>query len=91
MEVSFLHGHRKVPPYGMAGGAQGECGQSLKRLKNGKIEKRQGCDQFTCDAGEAIIIKTPSGGGYGKPQAKRPAINPRKELPKKKPSRKSST
>ena len=66
MDVSFLHGHRKVPPYGMAGGEPGVVGESLKRLKNGKIEKRPGCDQFVCEPGEAIIIRTPSGGGYGK-------------------------
>jgi 5-oxoprolinase (ATP-hydrolysing) len=29
------------------------------------MERLQGCDQTEIDAGEAIIIVTPTGGGYG--------------------------
>jgi 5-oxoprolinase (ATP-hydrolysing) len=66
MEVSFLHGHRRVSPYGMAGGEPGRRGENYVHRASGDIEKREGCDQFVCDVGDAIIIRTPSGGGYGR-------------------------
>jgi 5-oxoprolinase (ATP-hydrolysing) len=65
MEVSYLHGHRRIPPYGMAGGDPGLCGESLVRRGNGAIETKTGRDQFLCAAGDAIVIRTPGGGGYG--------------------------
>jgi 5-oxoprolinase (ATP-hydrolysing) len=33
------------------------------------MEKLAGCDATVIDAGEAIIIQTPTAGGYGEPQA----------------------
>ena len=66
VEVSFLHGHRRTSPYGMAGGEPGSRGENYLRRGDGTIEKREGCDQFICEAGDAIIIRTPSGGGYGR-------------------------
>jgi N-methylhydantoinase B/oxoprolinase/acetone carboxylase alpha subunit len=30
-----------------------------------RLERLQGADQTVLDAGEAIIIRTPTGGGYG--------------------------
>jgi 5-oxoprolinase (ATP-hydrolysing) len=66
VEVSFLHGHRRTSPYGMAGGEPGSRGENYLRRQDGTVEKREGCDQFICEAGDAIIIRTPSGGGYGR-------------------------
>jgi len=65
MDVSLLTGHRKVPPFGLEGGSPGECGENSVRRLDGRIEKLEGCDQTVCAPGEAIIIKTPSGGGFG--------------------------
>ena len=31
------------------------------------MERLQGCDATVIDAGEAIIIQTPTAGGYGEP------------------------
>jgi 5-oxoprolinase (ATP-hydrolysing) len=67
MDVSLLTGHRRVPPFGLEGGNPGECGENWVRRADGRMERLEGCDQTVVDAGEAIIIKTPSGGGYGKP------------------------
>ena len=66
MDVSFLHGHRRVSPYGMAGGEPGKRGENFVRRADGSLEKREGCDQFVCEPGDAIIIRTPGGGGYGR-------------------------
>ena len=30
------------------------------------MERLQGCDETVIDAGEAVIIQTPTAGGYGK-------------------------
>jgi 5-oxoprolinase (ATP-hydrolysing) len=45
----------------------GELGENAVRCADGRIEKLQGCDATTIEAGGTIIIKTPTGGGYGEP------------------------
>jgi 5-oxoprolinase (ATP-hydrolysing) len=66
MDVSFLASHRKVPPFGLDGGNPGECGENHIRGIDGTVRQVEGCSQHDCFAGEAVIIKTPSGGGFGK-------------------------
>jgi 5-oxoprolinase (ATP-hydrolysing) len=70
MECTILSGHRRVPPFGLAGGGDGQVGENWVRRKDGRMEKLQGCDATMIDAGEAIIIQTPTAGGYGKPAAR---------------------
>jgi 5-oxoprolinase (ATP-hydrolysing) len=67
MECTILSGHRRVRPFGLAGGESGELGENAVRRADGRIEKLQGCDATTIEAGGTIIIKTPTGGGYGEP------------------------
>jgi len=67
MECTILSGHRGVPPFGLAGGGDGQTGENWVRRKDGRMERLQGCDATMIDAGEAIIIQTPTAGGYGKP------------------------
>jgi 5-oxoprolinase (ATP-hydrolysing) len=67
MECSVLSGHRKIPPFGLEGGSAGMCGKNSVRRANGHTEELSGCDQTRINAGEAIIIRTPSGGGFGSP------------------------
>jgi 5-oxoprolinase (ATP-hydrolysing) len=68
MDCTLLTGHRVVPPFGLAGGENGQVGQNSVRRKDGSIEKLKGCDATVIDADEAIIIQTPTAGGYGKPE-----------------------
>ena len=65
MDCAILSGHRRVPPFGLDGGEPGELGRNLVRRLDGRIEELQGCDQTVLEAGEAITIITPTGGGYG--------------------------
>ncbi len=65
MECTILSGHRRVPPFGLAGGGPGQVGENHVRRKDGRMERLQGCDATTVEAGEAIIIQTPTAGGYG--------------------------
>ncbi|HZP77286.1 MAG TPA: hydantoinase B/oxoprolinase family protein [Pseudolabrys sp.] len=66
MECTVLSGHRRVPPFGLAGGEHGQIGENWVRRKDGRMERLQGCDATMIDADEAIIIQTPTAGGYGK-------------------------
>ena len=67
MECTILSGHRRVPPFGLAGGGDGQIGENWVRRKNGHMERLQGSDATVIDAGEAIIIQAPTAGGYGRP------------------------
>jgi 5-oxoprolinase (ATP-hydrolysing) len=67
MEYTVLSGHRRVPPFGMAGGENGQIGENWVRRKDGRMDRLKGADATVVDAGEAIIIQTPTAGGYGKP------------------------
>jgi 5-oxoprolinase (ATP-hydrolysing) len=66
MEYTVLSGHRRIQPFGMAGGDDGEIGENWVRRKDGAMERLKGADATIVDAGEAIIIQTPTAGGYGK-------------------------
>jgi 5-oxoprolinase (ATP-hydrolysing) len=67
MECTILSGHRRVRPFGLCGGEPGQVGVNWVRRRDGSVEKLQGCDATTLDSGEAIIIQTPTAGGYGDP------------------------
>jgi 5-oxoprolinase (ATP-hydrolysing) len=66
MECTLLTGHRRVRPFGLAGGDAGQVGENSVRRQDGTVEVLQGCDATVIDSGEAIIIRTPTAGGYGK-------------------------
>jgi 5-oxoprolinase (ATP-hydrolysing) len=59
---------RGLPPFGLAGGGPGQIGENWVRRKDGHMERLKGADATTLDAGEAVIIQTPTAGGYGKPE-----------------------
>jgi 5-oxoprolinase (ATP-hydrolysing) len=52
----------------LAGGSPGQIGKNFVRRLDGKMEKLEGCDQTVLEAGEAVIIETPTAGGYGDPK-----------------------
>ncbi len=65
MDCAILSGYRQVRPFGLGGAEPGETGENLVRRGDGTLERLQGCDQTVLQAGEAIIIITPTGGGFG--------------------------
>jgi 5-oxoprolinase (ATP-hydrolysing) len=67
MDCAILSSHRVVPPHGLKGGNDGERGSTKIRRLDGSIETLEGCDQTIVKEGEAVIVTTPTGGGYGKP------------------------
>ncbi|RWK24443.1 MAG: 5-oxoprolinase [Mesorhizobium sp.] len=66
MECAILSSHRNRPPQGLNGGGDGEAGSTKVRRTDGSIDVLKACDQTTLDAGEAVIVTTPTPGGFGK-------------------------
>ncbi|KGD98257.1 hydantoinase B/oxoprolinase family protein [Rhizobium sp. YS-1r] len=66
MDCAMLSSHRTIRPHGLDGGEAGELGQTLVRRLDGTMEELAGCDQTVIEAGEAVIVVTPTAGGYGK-------------------------
>ncbi|MEP2979645.1 MAG: hydantoinase B/oxoprolinase family protein [Lentilitoribacter sp.] len=64
MDVSFLCGRRVVPPLGLNGGASGALGRNALRASDGAVSELQGRTQIKAQAGEAVVIQTPGGGGF---------------------------
>lgn len=65
MTVSILSGHRRIPPYGMAGGACGALGSNRVERADGTTSPMAGCDSAEVMPGDALVVETPGGGGYG--------------------------
>ncbi|MFE5189841.1 hydantoinase B/oxoprolinase family protein [Streptomyces sp. NPDC056628] len=67
MTVSTLSQHRRVPPYGMAGGAPGALGTNRVERADGTVTTLAGSDSADVGPGDVLVIETPGGGGYGPP------------------------
>jgi 5-oxoprolinase (ATP-hydrolysing) len=66
MDCAILSSHRTVRPHGLFGGEPGELGATFVRRRDGRLDELQGADQTVLEAGEAVIVRTPTGGGYGR-------------------------
>jgi len=66
-EVSLLTERRRLSPWGLQGGEPGRCGRN--ELNGQKIPGKY-C--FKAIAGQALTIKTPGGGGYGRRMVRKP-------------------
>ncbi|MEV6196771.1 hydantoinase B/oxoprolinase family protein [Streptomyces sp. NPDC051920] len=67
MTVSTLSQHRRVPPYGMAGGEPGALGVNRVERADGSVTELGGSDAADVGPGDVLVIETPGGGGYGPP------------------------
>ncbi|MFF3335836.1 hydantoinase B/oxoprolinase family protein [Streptomyces sp. NPDC002888] len=67
MTVSTLSQHRRVPPYGMAGGEAGALGTNRVERPDGTVVELRGSDSADVGPGDVLVIETPGGGGYGPP------------------------
>jgi 5-oxoprolinase (ATP-hydrolysing) len=68
MTVTTLSSHRRVPPFGMAGGKPGAPGRHWVEHPDGSVTPMRGCDSVDVNPGDVFVIETPGGGGYGPPQ-----------------------
>jgi 5-oxoprolinase (ATP-hydrolysing) len=65
MECAILSSHRSRPPQGIDGGGDGEAGSTKVRRNDGMLETLKACDQTMLQAGEAVIVTTPTAGAFG--------------------------
>ncbi|MFI9830298.1 hydantoinase B/oxoprolinase family protein [Streptomyces sp. NPDC051913] len=67
MTVSTLSQHRRLPPYGMAGGEPGALGANRVERADGTVTPLLGSDAADVRPDDVLVIETPGGGGYGPP------------------------
>jgi 5-oxoprolinase (ATP-hydrolysing) len=73
MELAILSGHRRVPPYGFAGGEPGSCGRNWVERVDGSRHPMTGTDATVMRPGDVFVLETPGGGGFGRTVARRHA------------------
>ena len=66
MIASILSNRRRVPPFGLDGGGNAATGRNYVERANGTIEELPARASVQMGAGDAFVIETPGGGGYGK-------------------------
>jgi 5-oxoprolinase (ATP-hydrolysing) len=66
MTAVVVSGHRRIAPYGMAGGENGACGKNLVERVDGSKVVLAETGQVDVTPGDVFIIETPGGGGFGK-------------------------
>lgn len=67
-QVSLLTDRRELPPYGLAGGASGSCGQNVL-IRDGEELPLPGKGTLQLRKGDILSLRTPGGGGYGAPDS----------------------
>ncbi|NUS81054.1 MAG: 5-oxoprolinase, partial [Streptomyces sp.] len=67
MTVSTLSQHRRLPPYGMAGGEPGALGANRVERADGTVTPLLGSDAADVLPDDVLVIETPGGGGFGPP------------------------
>jgi 5-oxoprolinase (ATP-hydrolysing) len=67
MTAAILSQSRRVAPFGLAGGAPGQVGKTYVVRADGRIDDLGPADETQVAAGDAVVIETPGGGGYGGP------------------------
>jgi len=65
--LSVLAGHRRVPPFGLEGGEPGLTGRNFVERASGEVEILGAQATVELHAGDAFVIETPGGGGFGAP------------------------
>jgi 5-oxoprolinase (ATP-hydrolysing) len=70
MTATVLSSHRETEPYGLAGGGPGKKGENSVEHPDGTTTLLAGNDEVFLSPDDIFVIKTPGGGGYGKPTNK---------------------
>lgn len=65
IEISFVSQHRNQGPYGLHGASDGSPGIQYLVFADGSRHTLAGCDQCSLKIGDAVIVETPGGGGWG--------------------------
>ncbi|MBP2299473.1 5-oxoprolinase (ATP-hydrolyzing) [Azospirillum picis] len=65
MTAAILANHRKVPPFGLDGGGDGAVGRTWVQRGDGSVQELASQDRTTVQPGDALVVETPGGGGFG--------------------------
>jgi 5-oxoprolinase (ATP-hydrolysing) len=65
MTAAILSNRRITAPFGVAGGGDAKPGRNAVRRTDGHIEALAATAKVEMQAGDAFIIETPGGGGFG--------------------------
>ena len=67
MTAAILSNHRRIAPFGMAGGCDGATGLNRVERADGRVDPLGPADQAELEPGDIFVIDTPGGGGFGAP------------------------
>jgi 5-oxoprolinase (ATP-hydrolysing) len=65
MTATIVSSRRSIAPFGLHGGGAGACGEQYVERRDGTAATLPASASVSIQAGDAFIIKTPGGGGYG--------------------------
>lgn len=72
--VTMISERRVIPPYGLGGGGPGLPGEN-RLIRKDAEQPLPGKFTVSVEAGERLHVSTPGGGGYGKAEDRRQAVN----------------
>ncbi len=67
LTAAIVSGHRRIPPYGMAGGEPGAVGATRVERADGTVVDLGATGSTPVGPGDVLVVVTPGGGGYGPP------------------------
>nr|HMP46786.1 hydantoinase B/oxoprolinase family protein [Sphingopyxis sp.] len=65
MSANILANRRRIAPAGLAGGGDAAPGRNWVEHADGRIEMLEATGSADLETGDAFVIETPGGGGYG--------------------------
>ncbi|MBJ6122438.1 hydantoinase B/oxoprolinase family protein [Sphingomonas mollis] len=65
LRAGILSNHRRIAPFGLAGGGDGTVGVNQVERVDGSVESLAATARVEMAAGDVLVIETPGGGGYG--------------------------
>ncbi len=65
LTAGILSNRRRVPPFGLAGGASGSAGRNAVERAAGGVQELGATATAELEAGDVFVVETPGGGGYG--------------------------
>jgi 5-oxoprolinase (ATP-hydrolysing) len=66
MDAVLLANHRRIAPFGAAGGAAGAVGRNWIERSDGGVESFGATQEAPMQPGDVFVIQTPGGGGFGR-------------------------